>query len=58
METTDQIRDMISSILDGNNVGAQETFNDIVATKVSAALDDRKMELAQKIFNRGTEENA
>jgi len=58
METTDQIRDMISSILDGNNVGAQETFNDIVATKVSAALDDRKMELAQTIFNRGTEENA
>lgn len=58
METTDQIRDMISSILDGNNVGAQETFNDIVATKVSAALDDRKIELAQTIFNKGTEENA
>jgi hypothetical protein len=58
METTDQIRDMISSILDGNNVGAQETFNDIAATKVSAALDDRKIELAQTIFNKGTEENA
>ncbi len=57
METSDQIRDMVSSILDGNAAGAQETFNDVIATKVSAALDDRKMELAKTIFNRGTEEN-
>jgi hypothetical protein len=55
METTDQIRDMISNIIDGNTADAQATFDDLVATKISSALDDRKTELAQSIFNKDTE---
>ena len=55
MDTTDQIKDMISSIIDGDNVTAQDTFNDLIATKISSALDDRKTELAQTIFNKEPE---
>jgi hypothetical protein len=55
MDTTDQIKDMISTIIDGDNVTAQDTFNDLIATKISSALDDRKTELAQTIFNKEPE---
>lgn len=41
---------MVDKILNGDNVGAQEDFSSIIATKMTQALDVKKQELAQNVY--------
>ena len=43
------IKNMIDNILDDNAAAAQENFNDILAAKVTDALDAKKIEVAQNL---------
>jgi hypothetical protein len=42
---------MVDSIMAGNAVEAQAKFEDIIAIKATHAMDARKAELSQTIFN-------
>lgn len=55
MEHTEIINQMVNDILNGENVSAQERFEDLVSVKVTSALDTRKQELAQSLY-RGSED--
>ena len=50
MDNQEIISTMIDKIIDGDNIGAQEDFSSIIATKMTQALDARKQELAQNIY--------
>lgn len=50
MDNQETIANMIDKIIDGDNIGAQEDFTSIIATKMTQALDARKQELAQNIY--------
>ena len=52
MEQAEIIHKFIDDVLDGNSTDAKSTFDDLVSVKVTSALDKRKQELAQTIFNR------
>lgn len=43
------IKNMIDNILDDNAAGAQENFLDVLSTKVTDALDAKKIEVAQNL---------
>jgi len=49
MEPTTQ--DLIQFALKGDAVKATGTFNDLIADKIAASIQQRKIELAQQIFN-------
>lgn len=51
METKDIIRDLVYAIADGNAVEIENNFNAVMAQKVSAALDDYRVDLAKTMFN-------
>ena len=46
------IENMIKNIGDGENVAAGKDFESVIAQKMSAALDAKKIELASKIGKR------
>lgn len=46
METSKFIDDLIA----GNAAAAKETLNDLLSQKAFAALEDRKVEIAQSIY--------
>jgi hypothetical protein len=52
MEQAEIIHKFIDDVIDGNSADAKATFDDLVSVKVTSALDQRKQELAQTIFNR------
>lgn len=41
--------EFIDNILLGKNVEAEQNFQDLMATKITDALDDRKIEVAQQM---------
>lgn len=45
------ISQLVDDIFDGNNTDAREKFDDVLSTKISVALDQRKIDLAQSIYN-------
>lgn len=47
--------DMLDAIMAGNAVEAQGKFEDIIAVKATQAMDARKAELTQTIFNNREE---
>ena len=47
METT---RDLINAIAAGDAIQIENTFNAAMAEKISGALDDRRIEVAQSLF--------
>lgn len=55
MDTADIINQMINDVLNGENVSAQDKFEDLISVKVTSALDNRKQELAQSVY-RGSED--
>ena len=58
MEST-VIHHMVDSIINNQQTDAMEKFNEIMATKVTDALDTKKMELASNIGReQGQEEQA
>jgi len=42
---------LIDDILDGNATAAKDKFDNAVSVKVSDALDQRKMELSNSLYN-------
>jgi len=56
MEHNEAITKMIDDIIAGNNTEAEDNFKNIISTKVSDALDQRKIEVASNIYNNDQEE--
>ena len=50
------VDDLILNIKDGNNVGANKQFNTVMADKMTAALDAKKIEIASGMIQRKAEE--
>lgn len=48
---SDAIKDLISQILDKDFVGANSTFESLVAEKIQDRLDDEEMKIAAKLYN-------
>jgi hypothetical protein len=48
---TDQIRDLIDSIVDENPVQAEKTFTDIMSDKIADKIDDYRKAIANSFFN-------
>lgn len=49
---TDTLNDFISKIIDGNNTEAKDDFENIIAHKLNAALDAKKIEVARSIYGQ------
>ncbi len=52
MDTTEIINRMIDDIIDGNNTDAKAGFDSALSSKLTDALDVRKVELAQSIYSK------
>lgn len=48
---SDQIRDLIDSIVDENPVQAEKTFTDIMSDKIADKIDDYRKAIANSFFN-------
>jgi hypothetical protein len=55
METRDLIKQMMASVLDGQPAEAQERFEDIVAIKVTDALEAQKQTVASNLYTQEEE---
>ena len=51
METTEVINTMINKIEDGDNVGAHDDFAALISTKLQTAIEVKKQEIAQSIYD-------
>jgi hypothetical protein len=49
------IENLISDLKKGDNVSAGKQFNNMMADKLSAALDAKKIEIASNLQNRKAE---
>ena len=49
------INKLVDDILSGDAVSARETFEDAISLKITNALDQRKIELAQQMYSTSTE---
>lgn len=47
---------MIDDILSGENTDAEAGFNSVLASKLTDALEDRKVELAQSLYGKQNDE--
>jgi len=56
MDNEYNITDLISLSFDQKPVDFQNAFNSIMSDKLSAAIDDKKLEVAQTMFNYDDEE--
>ena len=50
------VDELIQNLKDGNNVGANKQFNTVMADKMTAALDAKKVEIASGMIQRKAEE--
>ena len=46
---SDLRRNMVDNIINDNQAAAQENFNDALATKITDALDQHKVDIAQSM---------
>lgn len=46
---------MIDDIIDGNNTDAKDSFDAAISNKLTDALDARKIELAQSVYSKESE---
>jgi len=46
------VNDLITNLKDGDNVNASKQFNTIMADKMAAALDAKKIEIASGMIQR------
>jgi hypothetical protein len=51
MEMTQQIKDLVDSIIDDNSVDAEKKFNDIMADRLYDRIEDYRQEVANSYFN-------
>ena len=50
------VDELILNLKDGNNVAASKQFNTVMADKMTAALDAKKIEIASGMIQRKAEE--
>ena len=55
MDTAEIINKMIDDIIDGNNTDAKDGFESALSSKLTDALDARKIEIAQSLYNQEVE---
>ena len=46
---SDLVKDMLDNVIMDNNADAESTFRDVMAAKMTDALDQRKIEIAQSM---------
>lgn len=56
MQIQNLINDFIDQAYEGRAIEAEATFNDMMAQKVSDALETKKQEVASAMFNRQEEQ--
>jgi len=52
---SDNIENMISSIVDGKKIDAESHFKDSMAQKISSALDLKRVQVANSLMQRPQE---
>ena len=50
MDNAEQINSMIDKILGGDNTSAKEDFEALISAKVASAIEVKKQEVAQSIY--------
>ena len=50
------VNDMINSLVDGDNVNAQDSFKNALTDKIGAALDDKRKTVANDWLNAAVEQ--
>lgn len=43
-------RELVDALIAGDSIAIENTFNDAMSEKISIALDDYRIEVAQKMF--------
>ena len=51
------INKLVDDILSGDALSAKETFEDAISLKITNALDQRKIELAQQMYSTSSQED-
>ena len=51
----ENVKSMIDSLVDGDNVAAQDSFKNALSDKIGQALDDKRQTVATDWLNAGTE---
>lgn len=49
-------RDLVDALIAGDSIAIENSFNDVMTDKVSAALDDYRVEVAKNLFNPAQEQ--
>lgn len=52
MKMTESVKNLINAISTGNAVDTENAFNAAMAEKISAKLDDMKVQVAQGMFTQ------
>ncbi len=52
MDIAEIINKMIDDIIDGNNTDAKDGFESALSSKLTDALDAKKIEIAQSLYNQ------
>lgn len=50
------IQDIIDKIIAGDNTAAQDSFDNVMAAKVTDALDTKRFELAQTVYDNSADQ--
>lgn len=50
------INTLITTVKDGDNVNAERAFNNVMAQKLTAAIDAKKVETASNMVSKKSEE--
>ena len=53
--SNDNVKTMVDSLADGDNVAAQDAFKNALSDKIGQALDDKRQTVATDWLNAGTE---
>ena len=56
--TNENVKSMIDSLVDGDNVAAQDSFKNALSDKIGQALDDKRQSVATDWLNAGDEMQA
>ena len=56
--TDDNVKTMVNSLADGDNVAAQRAFKDALTDKIGLALDDKRQTVANDWLNSSQEQEA
>lgn len=50
-------RELVDALIAGDSIAIENAFNDVMSDKVSTALDDYRVEIAQRMFNAEPEQS-